>query len=178
LAATNADLQAAVDERRFRSDLFFRLNVLTIRMPSLAERREDIALLARSLCERAQREFGLRPLDLSPGAIRAIEGAPWPGNVRELNNAVQAAAIRASAEEASAIEAGHVFRNSSPPAVGGRPQATFHEETRRFQSGLVQRTLEAADWNVTAAARTLDLTRAHLHNLIKAYGLSRGRGPQ
>jgi Nif-specific regulatory protein len=178
LAATNADLQAAVDERRFRSDLFFRLNVLTIRMPSLAERREDIALLARSLCERAQREFGLRPLELSPGALRAIEGAPWRGNVRELNNAVQAAAIRASAEEASAIEAGHLFRNSSSPGGTARPPATFHEETRRFQAGLIQRALEAADWNVTAAARALDLTRAHLHNLIKAYGLSRGRSPQ
>jgi Nif-specific regulatory protein len=179
VAATNADLQSAVDERRFRSDLFFRLNVLTIRLPSLAERPDDIALLARSLCERAQREHGLRPLELSPGAIRAIEAAAWPGNVRELGNAVQAAAIRASAEEAAAIEAAHVFRSSAPPAAGSaRPPATFHEETRRFQSTLVQRALEASEWNVTAAAKALDLTRAHLHNLIKAYGLSRGRGPQ
>ena len=176
LAATNADLEAAVDERRFRSDLFFRLNVLTMRMPSLADRRDDLALLARSLCERAQREFALRPLELSPGAIRAIEAASWPGNVRELNNRVQAAAIRASAEEAAAIEAAHVFR-ASPAAGTNRPPATFHEETRRFQSALVQRTLESTDWNVTAAARTLDLTRAHLHNLIKAHGLSRGRTP-
>ncbi len=176
LAATNADLQAAVDERRFRSDLFFRLNVLTIRMPSLAQRRDDIGLLARSLCQRAQREHCLRPLDLSPGAIRAIEAALWPGNVRELSNAMQAAAIRASAEEATAIDAAHVFRGSSPPAGSSRPALTFHEETRRFQATLVQRTLESSDWNVAAAARALDLTRSHLHNLIKAYGLARSRG--
>jgi Nif-specific regulatory protein len=175
VAATNANLQAAVDERRFRGDLFYRLNVLTIRMPGLGERREDIALLARSLCERAQREHGLKALELSPGALRAIESSPWSGNVRELSNAVQAAAIRAAAEEASAIEAAHVFRVPSPAATNGRPALTFHEETRRFQAGLVQRTLEAADWNVTAAARALDLTRAHLHNLIKAYGLTRDR---
>jgi Nif-specific regulatory protein len=184
IAATNVDLEAAVQDRRFRSDLFFRLNVLTIRMPSLGERREDITLLARSMCERAQREHGLRPLELSPGAIRAIEGAPWEGNVRQLENRLQHAAIRAHAEEAAAIDAAHVFpRDALAPvesqaAGAAQAPATFHEETRRFQAALVQRTLEASGWNVSAASRTLDLTRAHLHNLIKAFRLSRGQTPQ
>jgi len=65
-----------------------------------------------------------------------------------------------------------VFPVASGPSVSRAP-LTFQEETRRFQAGLVQRALEAADWNVAAAARTLDLTRAHLYNLIKAFGLSR-----
>jgi transcriptional regulator with GAF, ATPase, and Fis domain len=95
--------------------------------------------------------------------------------VRELHSAVQRAAILASAEGAKAIEAGHVFPPASHSGGSGQSPQTFHEQTRRFQAGLVQRTLEAAGWNVTAAARTLDLTRAHLHNLIKTFGLSRSR---
>jgi Nif-specific regulatory protein len=171
IAATNSDLEERVRERRFRSDLFYRLQVLSVRMPSLSERRADIVPLARHLCQRAQRSHGLPERELSPGAIRAIEAVEWRGNVRELANVVEVAAIRAAGEGAKAIEATHVFPVAAP-AISRAP-LTFQEETRRFQSGLVQRALEAADWNVAAAARTLDLTRAHLYNLIKAFGLSR-----
>jgi Nif-specific regulatory protein len=173
IAATNTDLPERVRERRFRTDLLFRLQVLSIRMPSLAERREDLVTLAQHLCERAQRGHRLSRLELSPGALRAIEASEWRGNVRELANALEAAAIRAAGEGAQAIEAAHVIRDSG--STGAAPQAhkTFQEETRRFQAGLVARVLEAGDWNVAAAARSLDLTRAHLYNLIKAFGLSR-----
>ena len=96
-------------EKRFRSDLFYRLQVLSVRMPALSERRADIAPLARHLCARAQRSHGLPERDLSPGAIRAIEAAEWRGNVRELAHAIEAAAIRAAGEGAKAIEATHLF---------------------------------------------------------------------
>jgi len=172
IAATNTDLEEKVRERRFRDDLFFRLNVLSVRMPALSERREDIAPLARHLCARAHRTHGLPERELSPGAIRAIEASEWRGNVRELSNAIVAAAIRAAGEGAKAIEETHLFASIAVTASVRAP-LTFQEETRRFQAGLVQRALEAADWNVAAAARTLDLTRAHLYNLIKAFGLSR-----
>jgi Nif-specific regulatory protein len=173
IAATNSDLEERVRERRFRSDLFYRLQVLSVRMPALSERRADIAPLARHLCARAQRSHGLPERDLSPGAVRAIEAAEWRGNVRELAHAVEAAAIRAAGEGAKAIEATHLFGPVAAAPSVNRAPLTFQEETRRFQAGLVQRALEAADWNVAAAARTLDLTRAHLYNLIKAFGLSR-----
>ncbi len=174
IAATNIDLEDAVEQRRFRDDLFYRLHVLTIRMPSLAERPEDVGPLARSLCERAQRSHGLKPLGLSPRAIRAIEACVWPGNVRELAHAVEAATIRAAAEGATAIESAHVFR-PSPASAPCRANLTFHEETRKFQASLVLRALQAEDWNVAATARGLDVTRAHLYNLIKTHGLSRRR---
>jgi Nif-specific regulatory protein len=122
---------------------------------------------------RAQRSHGLPERDLSPGAIRAIEASEWRGNVRELANAIEVAAIRSAGEGAKAVEATHLFGPVSAVAAVSRAPLTFQEETRRFQAGLVQRALEAADWNVAAAARTLDLTRAHLYNLIKAFGLSR-----
>ena len=175
IAATNVDLEQAVRERRFRQDLFFRLRVLSIRMPSLAERREDVVLLAESLCANAQRSHKLPALPLSPGALRAIDAFEWRGNVRELANVLQTAAIYAAAEGASAGEASHVFRDvrdSNVPAGAAGP--TFREQTRQFQVGIVRRALEASDWNVTATARSLDLTRAHLHNLINAFGLRRG----
>jgi Nif-specific regulatory protein len=172
IAATNSDLEERVRERRFRSDLFYRLQVLSVRMPSLSERRADVPALARHFCAAAQRSHDLPERELSPGASRAIEAAEWRGNVRELAHAIEAAAIRAAGEGAKAIEATHVFPVDSGPSVSRAP-LTFQEETRRFQAGLVQRALEAADWNVAAAARTLDLTRAHLYNLIKAFGLSR-----
>jgi len=175
IAATNSDLEEAVREKRFRGDLLFRLQVLSIRMPSLSERRDDIAAMARHFCERAVRSHHLSRVELSPGALSAIETAEWKGNVRELSHAIEAATIRAAAEGGRSVEATHVFKE--PTAHGGstKAQLTFQEETRRFQAALVGRALDATDWNVTAAARSLDLTRAHIYNLIKAFGLTRGR---
>jgi Nif-specific regulatory protein len=173
IAATNSDLEDRVREKKFRSDLLFRLQVLSIRMPSLSERREDLPALAQHFCERAQRSHGLPDRELSPGALLAIEAAEWRGNVRELAHALEAAAIRAAGEGAKTIESTHVFGHLAVSPSATRAPLTFQEETRRFQAGLVQRALEAADWNVAAAARALDLTRAHLYNLIKAFGLSR-----
>ena len=175
IAATNADLREDVREKRFRSDLLYRLQVLGIRIPSLAERPEDIAPLAMHLCERAQRSDRLARVVLSPGALRAIEAAEWGGNVRELANAVERAAIRVAHSGATVIEAKDIFPESGSSSAPPRAPLTFQEQTRRFQAGVVLRALDAADWNVTAAARELDLTRAHVHNLIKAFGLSRRR---
>jgi Nif-specific regulatory protein len=175
IAATNTDLEEAVRDKRFRSDLFFRLHVVEIRMPGLSERREDVVPLALHFCEQAQKSHGLPRLELSVGALRAIEAAEWRGNVRELAHAVEAAAVRAASEGAAGIETSHVFRDAGPSGPA-RGQLTFQEETRQFQAALVARALEATDWNVTAAARSLDLTRAHVYNLIRAFGLTRRPG--
>src|SRR5437763_866253 len=100
IAATNTDLQQAVAEGRFREDLFYRLQVLPVRVPSLAERREDIPLLAAFFCAQACQRHGLARLALSPNALRAAEAAEWPGHVRQLENAVEAAVIRAAGAHA------------------------------------------------------------------------------
>ncbi len=81
IVATNTDLQAAVSEHRFREDLFYRLQVLPIRMPSLAERREDVPELAAFFCASTCQRHGLRRVELSGNAIRALEAALWPGNI-------------------------------------------------------------------------------------------------
>lgn len=172
IAATNVDLERAVAERRFREDLYFRLLVLPIRLPALAERREDIPELMPALLREACVRHGLPRLEVSPGAARAAAIAAWPGNVRQLAHAIEAAAIRAAGEGAVRIEACHLFHKngSAPPDETG---ATFHEQTRRFQSGLLRDTLLRCDWNVTEVARQLDLARAHVYNLIKTFGLRR-----
>jgi Nif-specific regulatory protein len=172
IAATNVDLAQAVSEKKFRSDLLYRLQIVGLRAPSLGERAGDVALLATHFCEQARTKHGLPYVEFSPGALRAIETAEWPGNIRELENKVVAATIRAGARHLRHIEQADLF-----PALEGKPDPaaalTFQEETRRFQKQLLRRTLEATDWTIAAAARRLDLTRTHVYTLIKSFGLTR-----
>jgi Nif-specific regulatory protein len=106
-----------------------------------------------------------------------VEAAPWPGNVRQLENAIEAACIRAAGESALEIGERHVFPGATPTSNDAGPRAagaqTFQDATRAFQRALLERTLEETGWNVTAAARRLDLSRAHLYNLIHAFDLAR-----
>jgi Nif-specific regulatory protein len=175
IAASNADLEQAVAGRRFREDLYYRLQVLPIRLPALRERPDDVPALAQHLCAEACRRHGLSVLELSRGALRALESAEWPGNVRQLAHAVEAAAIRAAGEHARQVEHRHVFpdESGSDAREAGGAALTFQGATRRFQRELVRRTLEETGWNVTEAARVLDVARSHVYNLIKAFGLAR-----
>ena len=115
----------------------------------------------------------MRVLQLSPPTV--IMRFEWPGNVRQLEHAIEAAVIRAAGEHARQIERAHLF-----PASAGAPEAaereTFQAATRRFQARLVKDALEANGWNVVETARQLDLARSHVYNLIRAFGLERGRG--
>jgi transcriptional regulator with GAF, ATPase, and Fis domain len=174
IAATNVEIEQAVNDKRFREDLFYRLQVISIRLPSLAERTEDVPLLAQHFCERARRTHQLPHVELSPEALRVVEASEWNGNMRELANVIERATIRAAAQGMRRIEARELrLEGQGPREAGTAP--TFQEETRRFQAGLVARVLEATDWNVSEAARRLDLTRTHLYNLIKSFGLKRSQ---
>jgi Nif-specific regulatory protein len=172
IAATNTDLKEAVAERRFRKDLFYRLQVLPIRVPALAERREDVAFLARAFCVQACARHGLPAMELSPNALHAAESAEWPGNIRELENAVEAAVIRAAGERAKQVGRSHLFPGSTS-APSSEEEFTFQEATRRFQARFLQDTLEQHGWNIVEVTRRLDLSRAHVYNLIRAFGLER-----
>ena len=178
IAATNVDLEAAVAAGRFREDLYYRLKVLPVRVPSLAERSSDLPELARAFAERSAERHGLPRLALSIGALRAVESAPWPGNVRQLENAIEAACIRAAGEGAAEVGERHVFPGAAESTGAGDSLGagaqTFQEATRAFQRELLARTLEETGWNVAAAARRLDLARSHLYNLVKAFDLARG----
>jgi Nif-specific regulatory protein len=175
IAATNTDLPAAVAARRFREDLYYRLNVMPIRVPTLAERREDIPALAVNFVARATQRHRFPRMSVSAGALRALDAAEWPGNVRQLENLLEAAVIRAAGANADVIQTHHIF--AIPTAENGVASATvpetFQEATRRFQAQLVRETLEDTGWNVIDAAKRLDLTRSHVYNLIRAFNLER-----
>lgn len=173
IAATNADLERLVEEGAFRGDLYFRLKVAELRIPSLRERREDLAELATHFTREAVVRYKLSGVELSPAAIRAIEASEWPGNVRQLSNAIESAAIRSAGEQATAIELRHLFPDR-PPGPAEPPAAeTFQDATRRFQRDLLKRTLTENGWNVTQTAAALDVARSHVYNLIRAFGLER-----
>jgi Nif-specific regulatory protein len=175
IGATNIDLEQAVADGRFREDLYYRLHVLPLRVPSLAERRDDIPVLAEYFCKQASERHRLPALTLSPAASVAIELAEWPGNIRQLEHATVAAVIRASGERAEKVERKHFFPEESgvEDESEGEGALTFQEETRRFQAKLLSKTLDECGWNVSEAARRLDMARSHVYNLIRAFDLKR-----
>jgi DNA-binding NtrC family response regulator len=180
IAATNRDLEQDVASGRFRADLFYRINVVPIELPTLPERREDIRQLAEHFLERARREAGHGPAKISRGAMAALERSPWPGNVRELENAI---------EHAVTLAKGDVLEESDlPPSVvragqvEGLRQAvrsgrlSFEEAIRDFERALLLEALENAGWNQTRAAERLQITRRALKLKMDRCGLEPPRG--
>ncbi|MCK6550984.1 sigma-54-dependent Fis family transcriptional regulator [Myxococcota bacterium] len=173
IAATNEDLAEMVAAGEFRADLRYRLDVGLIRVPSLAERREDVIPLARFLAEQAAATNRLPALGLTPWAEQALEAAEWPGNVRELENKVARGLALAAGEGLRHVEVRHLFPEQL--STGDPESLTFHEATRRFQAQLIRRTLEQCDWNRSAAARKLDLGRTYFLTLMRTHGITQER---
>jgi Nif-specific regulatory protein len=168
IAATNVNLQEAIAQKKFREDLYYRLNVMAILVPPLEDRREDIRLLCEYFCKETCTKYGIDAIPIATTALHAVEEADWPGNIRQLANAVESATIRASVENAAALEIRHLFQNQESEA--NRP-LQFQEATRRFQKRFVLEALEATQWNLSETARRLGLARSHVHNLLAAFEL-------
>jgi two-component system nitrogen regulation response regulator NtrX len=181
LAATNKDLEREVAEGRFREDLFFRLAVFPIRVPTLEERPEDIPLLAETFMRSFLAENALGPKRMRPEVLVALARRRWPGNVRELKNVVERAAILSGEEItiADLPEDPHLdpFVEDAPSTPGatlsGRP--TLREVRERAEREHIVAVLEEHDWNVSRAAADLGVERTNLHKKIRAYGIKRGR---
>ena len=168
ICATNRHLSELVQQGKFREDLYYRLNVMQMHLPSLRERRDDIPLLAQHFLENAAEQFNKKAKKFSQPALHALEEYAWPGNVRELLNAVQRAVVLS---ENSTVEIWQL-----PPAVRGgcdTPQfaRTYEEEVREFKRRLVLRTLRECGWRKAESARTLGVARGYLHRLINQLGL-------
>jgi Nif-specific regulatory protein len=169
VAATNANLQAAIAERKFREDLYYRLQVLEIHVPSLAERSEDLVPLGLEFLRQATERHQLARKTLSPSAMRAIQAAQWPGNVRQLANRIESAAIHAEMRHSDRIEALDIFPED--PKSSAEAPATLQSATRRFQRTHILGVLTATDWNALEAARILDVSRSQIYNLIRTFEL-------
>lgn len=174
LAATNADLRVAVQEKRFREDLLYRLEVLPLRVPTLGERSEDIPELMEFFCSRACQVHRFARLRFSPSGVQAGRSAEWPGNVRQLAHAVEAAVIRAAGKASSSVEREHLFPSQSRAPSERREALTFQQATRQFQEQLLRETLRETEWNVSQAAERLDVARSHIYSLIRSFGLQKG----
>jgi Nif-specific regulatory protein len=172
-AATNADLRTLVQEKRFREDLLYRLEVLPLRVPALSERSEDIADLMNFFAARACQVHRFGHLRFSPAALQAGISAVWPGNVRQLEHAVEAAVIRAAGAGSPSIERGHLFPSQPRTASERREAPTFQQATRQFQEQLLRETLRETGWNVSHAAEKLDVARSHIYSLIRSFGLQK-----
>lgn len=171
IAATNVNLQEVVAQGKFREDLYYRLNVMPIHLPSLADREEDIPLLVRHFASQASARHGLPRLDMSPGGLSSIQTASWPSNLRGLAHAVERGLIRAAGSGVQQIEPQHLGL-SSVSADCAKP-ASFQEATRQFQRTLLVDSLERNRWNIAETARELDLTRGYVYKLIGLHGLER-----
>jgi len=180
VAATNKDLEREVAEGRFREDLFFRLAVFPLRVPTLEERPEDVPVLAQAFLHAFAEENGLGARAMRPEVLEALTRRRWPGNVRELKNVVERAAILSSGEitVADLPEDPHAdpFSDEPPssPALapgGGRP--TLREVRERAERDHIRAVLEEHDWNVSRAAADLGVERTNLHKKIRAYGIRR-----
>jgi Nif-specific regulatory protein len=170
LAATNARLDEAVAERKFREDLYYRLNVLEVRMPALRERPGDVGAIAEALVVSMSGRTAT-PLGLSHGARLALEEAPWPGNVRQLENVLQRGWAVALSEGATQIETRHLF---PARAAEGPEPVSYQDALRRFQASYLRKALDESGWNVSETARRVGLSRSHLNDLMKAHGVTRG----
>jgi transcriptional regulator with GAF, ATPase, and Fis domain len=167
ITATNVNLKEAISKKTFREDLFYRFNVMSITVPPLSERPEDISLLCEHFCQETYQRYQIPSIYLSLEALRAAEESEWPGNIRELSNAIESATLRASVDKSKIVEPKHLFQKHD--AI---EQPTFQEATKRYQRRFLLETLEASDWNISESARRLGVTRAHVHGLVQALELA------
>jgi transcriptional regulator with PAS, ATPase and Fis domain len=166
ICATNRDLQAAVKEGSFREDLYWRLNVVHVHIPPLRERPEDVPVLAEQFLAKFARSMSRKPMRFSPEVLEALAAYPWPGNVRELQNAIERAVVVGRNDVVRAEDL--PLRVTQAAAAGPGPGSLAEAERAHVVS-----VLEASGWNITRAARVLDVDRVTLYNKIRKYELKK-----
>ena len=168
IALTNVDLNGAVAAGRFREDLFFRLNVLTIVMPALRERREDILPLAEHILASLRCVHGRPALQLSDASRRMLAAYSWPGNIRELRNALERAVVLSRADILEPENFSEVIRTS---AAGGAGSVAALRSLEEVEREVIAATLEATRYQISRAAQILGISRKTLLEKRKRYGL-------
>jgi DNA-binding NtrC family response regulator len=169
VAATNRDLQEEVQSGRFREDLFFRLNVVSIPLPPLREKKEDIPLLADFFLRRACQNVKKPLMGISAEAMEHLMGYHWPGNVRELANLIERAVVLGRGPE--------IMPEDLPllraPTAGGESHLgkPYHDAVRHAQRDVIRHALQRGGGNQARAAELLGLQRTYLSRLIKKFNL-------
>jgi DNA-binding NtrC family response regulator len=167
LSATNRDLQKAIQEGLFREDLFYRLNVVSIHLPPLRKRREDIPLLAEHFLDKFKAETNKKIDRISPQALKLMMEYDWPGNVRELENAIERAVVVGKKNEI--IPDNLPFFNQSRAPESGLKSLKDREKLH------ILHVLEENGWNISKTAEELEIDRVTLYNKIKKYNLEKSK---
>ncbi|MFV0403966.1 MAG: sigma-54-dependent transcriptional regulator [Bacteroides graminisolvens] len=170
VSATNADLRKMVSEHSFREDLFYRINLITIHLPALRERKEDIPLLVSYFADKQMKQNGLPPVEFSPDAMQFLMRLPYPGNIRELKNLVERTILMNMKPvlEAADFEAQYQRIDSSREASANLNGLTLEEIERR----TILHTLQLHNGNLSQVAIALGISRAALYRRLEKYGIS------
>ena len=168
LAATNVDLQQAINEGRFREDLYYRMCVVTIAMPALRERGSDVTLLARTFLGKFSEEQKKLLKGFTPQAVEALRAHPWPGNVRELENRIKRAVVMAEGKYVTPANL-----ELKDPSLSEEEASTLRASRDSREKDLVRLAMEKAEWNVSRAAEELGISRPTLYQLLARYGLKK-----
>ncbi|MFD2146469.1 sigma-54-dependent transcriptional regulator [Mucilaginibacter antarcticus] len=186
VAATNKDLLKEIEAGNFRMDLYHRLSVILIHVPSLSERKDDIALLTQSFLDEICSDYGMPAKRISDGALEALKAQPWTGNIRELRNMVERLIILS--DKTITEDDVRSFANPTATASGAAGaaaapvvQQTDFNQFKNFQDykdwaerEYIKFKLEKNNWNVSKTADDIDIQRSHLYSKIEKYGLKRG----
>jgi len=180
VAATNKDLKAAIGEGEFREDLFYRLNVIPIRAPSLREHKDDLPELVRALVARVSEENGVKAKDVEVEAIELLRAQDWPGNVRELRNACERLAILSPGPRIDADAVRRLFGEGKSASHGlYRPGIPMKDLIADAEREIIREALRHHQNHMTQTAAALGLERSHLYKKMRALGIRdvRGEGP-
>ena len=166
VAATNRDLQKAIQEKRFREDLFYRLNVISIHMPPLRDRKEDIPLLVKAFIKKYCIEMNKEEPKIGPSSLKLLTDYDWPGNVRELENIIERALVIGTGKE--------IVPDDLPFSPKDRISRPLPKSLKMMEKMHIEGILEENNWNISRAARELDIDRQTLYNKIEKYGIKKG----
>jgi len=183
IAATNIDIKAAIAQKSFREDLYYRLNGFTLKMPPLRERIEEIPILAQHFMRKVATKYECEPLTISPALMQALSGYSWPGNLRELENTIKRYLVLADEQAIIAeLSPWQHAATTAPIGEGGDNDRSLKHLVRNLKGGAeaaaIAQSLESSGWNRKAAASDLQISYKALLYKIKQYNLSppqRGR---
>ncbi len=193
LAATHRDLETAIEEKEFREDLYYRLSVVTITLPSLSERPEDIPDLAKYFIRRYGRELGIDAPAVQPEAVSYLQRQPWPGNVRELENVIRQSLLLARPFAINLEHVQQVLAKARKPATessqthaayitellarvqSGETQDAYAQMIAHLEPELFKQAIRLAQGNQARAARWLGVTRLKMREKLTEFGLHPGR---
>ncbi|MEO7143072.1 MAG: sigma-54 dependent transcriptional regulator [Bryobacteraceae bacterium] len=170
LAATNVDLRAALEQGRFREDLYYRLNVLPVNIPPLRERKQDIPFLAEHFVQKLAKDLGSPAESIGDGGIQKLMGYHWPGNVRELENVIERSLVLCSGKR---LEAEDIKLDTAPRTRAGGNDSFLPEGTTldEYEQTIIRESLKRANGNKSQAARLLGLTRNALRYRLSQMGI-------